>query len=180
MRPIIRPNGNTGISAEAFKGAFSKLAAGVAIIGFARDGRNHGFTATSLTPVSVEPPIALFCVGNSNESRPYLERRTVVGISILSKIQSELSSRFAGKTAAERYAGVATVDRTPGVPLLAGAIACIEATITGLIPAGDHTIYLCEVNWAQADPEGSPLLYFARRYHQLQSLSQPDAGVNKR
>jgi flavin reductase (DIM6/NTAB) family NADH-FMN oxidoreductase RutF/NAD(P)H-dependent FMN reductase len=171
----MRPNGAVGVSPDTFKGAFSRLAAGVAVIGFERDGRYHGFTATSLTPVSVEPPIALFCVGNSNDSHPHLKHHTPVGISILSKAQSDLSSRFSAKVAADRYAGVPTIERTPGIPLLSGAVACLEATITDVIPTGDHTIYLCQVNWAQTDQGGSPLLYYSREYCQLRSLSPPDA-----
>jgi flavin reductase (DIM6/NTAB) family NADH-FMN oxidoreductase RutF/NAD(P)H-dependent FMN reductase len=159
------------ITPDAFKNAFSKLAAGVTVIAFDRDGRKHGFTATSLTPVSVDPPMALFCVGNGNDSHAHLKVQTAVGISILSKAQAELSGRFAGKTGAERYAGVATIERTPGIPLLSGAVAVMEGTITSTVPAGDHTIYLCQLNWAHADPDGVPLLYYARHYHKLAPLS---------
>jgi flavin reductase (DIM6/NTAB) family NADH-FMN oxidoreductase RutF/NAD(P)H-dependent FMN reductase len=171
----MRAGDSAALSPETFKAVFSRLASGVAVIGFDREGRKHGFTATSLTPVSVEPPMALFCVGNGNESRGHLKLHTSVGISILSKAQSELSNRFAGKAASDRYAGVATVEHASGVSLLSGAIACMEGTIARLIPAGDHTIYLCQVSWAHAEPEGTPLLYFSRQYHQLASLPQVDA-----
>ena len=49
----------------------------------------------------------------------------------------------------------------------------MEGTITNLIPAGDHTIYLCQVTWAHADRDGAPLLFFSRHYHQLAPLPGP-------
>jgi flavin reductase (DIM6/NTAB) family NADH-FMN oxidoreductase RutF len=167
----MRAGGAATVSAETFKAVFSRHAAGVAVIGFDREGQKHGFTATTLTPVSAEPPILLFCVGKTNESHGRLKAHTPVGISILSEDQTELSTRFASKRAAERYAGIATTPSQSGVPLLAGAIAYIEGTITTLIPAGDHTLYLCQVHWARAEARGAPLLYFSRHYHQLAPLS---------
>jgi flavin reductase (DIM6/NTAB) family NADH-FMN oxidoreductase RutF len=159
------------VPAETFRAVFSRHAAGVAIIGFDRGGKSHGFTATSLTPVSAEPPLLLFCVGKTNESHEHLKAGTQIGISILSEDQAELSASFAAKRVAGRFGGVATIESQSGVPLLAGAIAFIEGAVTTLIPAGDHTLYLCEVRRARAEAHGAPLLYCARRYRRLAPLS---------
>lgn len=158
------------IIASDFKSVFSQLASGVTVITFYRQGRRHGFTATSLTPVSMAPPIALFCVGRSNDSHSHLSKKMPIGISILSIGQSEVSNRFATRTASERCEGIDTIEKTPGVPLLAGAIAILEGTIANLIPAGDHTVCLCDLERAEIHNDEAPLLYYSRNYHSLVPL----------
>jgi flavin reductase ActVB len=162
------------LTPEIFKTVFSRLASGVTVVTFHREGQKHGFTATSLTPVSMEPPIALFCVGRANESHGHLAVGTPVGISILSAAQTEVSNRFASKAGPDGYHDMETIENTPGIPLLPGAVAMIEGAITNLIPAGDHTIYLCQLNWAQSDPDGVPLLYYGRHYHGLGPLPRAE------
>src|SRR5258708_4622775 len=103
------PQSNTQVSAcsvTQFKEAFSGLASGVSIITFDVEGHLHGFTATSLTPVSMTPPLALFCVARSNTSHEHLTKGTVIGISILAADQSEMSNLFAAKVRLGGYIDV--------------------------------------------------------------------------
>ena len=50
--------------------------------------------------------------------------------------------------------------------LLSGALAHIECRVVAAHDAGDHTIYVGEVDSAEA-ADGRPLLFFRGRYHQL-------------
>ena len=150
-----------------FKSVFSRLASSISVITFDVAGNLHGFTATSLTPVSLEPPVALFCVGNKNQSHAHLRHGMVVGISILASDQKELSGRFAGKAEPGTYADVATLPLKSGAHSLEGAVAGLSGTITKLIPVGDHTIYLCKLTASRIEPAGEPLLYYARDYRLL-------------
>jgi flavin reductase (DIM6/NTAB) family NADH-FMN oxidoreductase RutF len=159
------------MSAEDFKKAFRQLAAGVSVVTFRRGGRLHGFTATSVASVSMNPPLALFCVARENQSYPHLDVGTPVGFSILSAARRDLSERFAAKAGAEGYDDVELVNRASRVPLLAGAIGHIEGAVAMLIPAGDHVIVLCDLAAARSAPSGFPLLYWQRGYHALAPLS---------
>lgn len=159
------------LPATAFRNLFAQQASSVSVVTFYVEeagGRHlHGFTATSVTPVSMDPPLALFCIGNQNRSARHLARDSRIGISFLAADQSELSARFAAKSELGGYADVEIFEDKAGVPLLKGAVANVEGAIKDLIPAGDHTIYLCRLGPAVLIPGGRPLLYHARTYHTL-------------
>jgi flavin reductase (DIM6/NTAB) family NADH-FMN oxidoreductase RutF len=53
-----------------------------------------------------------------------------------------------------------------GAPVLEGALAQVVARVVEAHPAGDHTLFLGEVEHL-AYREGRPLLYYAGRYARL-------------
>lgn len=152
---------------RAFKDVFSQLASGVCVVTFWRDGRLHGFTATSVTPVSISPLRVLFCVSQTSESGSCLTSGSVIGISILNAEQRALSDRFASKVALGAYDDVRVADGAQQAPLLHGALGHITAVVVDMIPSGDHAIALCDVTSAHAESDGTPLLYCRRTYHSL-------------
>jgi flavin reductase (DIM6/NTAB) family NADH-FMN oxidoreductase RutF len=152
---------------RTFKEVFSQLASGVCVVTFWRGGRLHGFTATSVTSVSLKPLRVLFCVSRASESHSCLAPGSEIGISILKAEQRALSDRFASKVAFGAYDDVRVADRTQRAPLLDGALGHITALVGEMIPSGDHTIVLCDVTSAHAESDGAPLLYCRRTYHSL-------------
>jgi flavin reductase (DIM6/NTAB) family NADH-FMN oxidoreductase RutF len=150
-----------------FKEVFSRLASGVCVVTFWRGGRLHGFTATSVTSVSLRPLRVLFCVSRTSESHACLTYGSVVGISILDAGQRALSDRFASKVAFGAYDDVRIADRAQQAPLLEGALGHVTAVVVDMIPSGDHAIVLCDVTSAHAESDGTPLLYCRRTYHSL-------------
>lgn len=156
---------------ENFRIAFRQLAAGVSVVTFWRDGCLHGFTATSVTSVSLSPPLALFCVGRQNRSYAHLRVGTPIGISILSADQQHLSDRFAAKAGSQGYDDIETLEYAARAPLIAGAISHLEGTVAMLIPAGDHVVVLCDLAEARTHTCSQPLLYWRRGYHAIAPLS---------
>lgn len=167
MEAAAASNKSAGDLTHAFKSVFSQLASGVCVVTFWRDGQLHGFTATSVTSVSLQPPRVLFCLAQSSRSYTSLAAGTCVGISILSAEQQQLSDRFARKLAPGSYDDVAIVAPADRAPLIAGALGHLAADIVDLIPSGDHAIVLCDIVAAQVADGGAPLLYHARNYHTL-------------
>jgi flavin reductase len=151
----------------AFKEVFSQLASGVCVVTFWRGGRLHGFTATSVTSVSLRPPRVLFCVAQASESHSCLEPGFALGISILNHEQRALSDRFARKVEHGGYDDIRIAGSSQSAPLLEGALGHITVTVAEMIPSGDHTIVLCDVTSAHAESDGVPLLYCRRNYHSL-------------
>jgi flavin reductase (DIM6/NTAB) family NADH-FMN oxidoreductase RutF len=150
-----------------FKEVFSQLASGVCVVTLWRGGRIHGFTATSVTSVSMSPLRVLFCLSQASESHSCLSAGTAIGISILNAEQRTLSDRFASKVGFGAYDDVRIAEKDQQAPLLEGALGHITATVVDMIPSGDHTIVLCDVLTAQAASNGIPLLYCRRTYHSL-------------
>ncbi|MEZ5840848.1 MAG: flavin reductase family protein [Hyphomicrobiales bacterium] len=77
-------------------------------IATARDetGRMAGITLSSLTSVSLEPPLLLWCLRATSHSRPVFDRSSHFALNLLSDDQTELCERFGRPFAGDRFAGI--------------------------------------------------------------------------
>jgi flavin reductase (DIM6/NTAB) family NADH-FMN oxidoreductase RutF len=156
-------------SGDLLRSVFRRHAAGVAVITArgGRDGGPAGFTATSLTSISAEPPLVSFGVGTGSSSWPAVAEAGHVGVHILGEHQRELATRFA-RHGADRFAAPTAWHEGPeGVPLLDGVLAWLVCRIVARVPAGDHRLVLAEVVAGDPAGEGRPLLYHQGSYNAL-------------
>ncbi|WP_149182872.1 flavin reductase family protein [Streptomyces sp. TRM49041] len=157
---------------ELLRSAFRRHASGVAVITAPGDpahgGRPVGFTASSLTSVSAEPPLVSFGIGTSSSSWPAVSTATHVGVHVLGEDQRDLAATFA-RSGADRFAAPTRWTPGPGgVPVLDGVLAWLVCRVVGRVPAGDHRIVVAEV--VAGDPAaeaGRPLLYHHGRFNAL-------------
>jgi flavin reductase (DIM6/NTAB) family NADH-FMN oxidoreductase RutF len=148
-------------------GAF---ATGVTIITVDLDGEVHGMTANAFASVSLDPLLLLVCVDHSARTHAHLHARKRFGINILAESQRVISEYYAQPASvheqAEAEAG-ARFDRTPqGTPILHGALAYLECRLKSAQDAGDHTIFIAEVEEVVVR-EGEPLLFFRGKYRRM-------------
>ncbi len=151
------------IDAELFKRVLGSFASGVTVV-TTRDGggQPRGMTVSAFSSVSLDPPLVLVCIDLKAESHPDLRAAGRFAINILGEGQHELSRRFAAK-GVDRFAGVPVRPGVTGLPLLEGALGVLECRVVGEHPAGDHTIFIGEVEAAAVESEG-PLLHFRGSY----------------
>ncbi|MEU9588879.1 flavin reductase family protein [Streptomyces sp. NPDC048219] len=163
---LAAPRTATG-SGDLLRSVFRRHAAGVAVITAHGDAGPVGFTATSLTSVSAEPPLLSFGIGTGSSSWPTVAEAEHVGVHLLGEHQQELAATFA-RSGADRF-GAPTVWREGpgGVPLLDGVLAWLVCRVVGRVPAGDHRIVLAEVLAGDPSGAGSPLLYHQGRFNGL-------------
>lgn len=154
-------------SPQLLRSVFRRHAAGVAVITARGDAGPVGFTATSLTSVSAEPPLLSFGVGTGGSSWPAIAATDHVGVHILGEHQEELAATFA-RSGADRF-GAPTVWREgpEGVPVLDGVLAWMVCRVVTRVPAGDHRIVLAEVVLGDPTGVGRPLLYHQGRFGAL-------------
>ncbi|MFC9278452.1 flavin reductase family protein [Streptomyces collinus] len=154
-------------SPDLLRATFRRHAAGVAVITAAGARGPVGFTATSLTSVSAEPPMVSFGIGTGASSWPAVAGTEHVGIHILGEHQQDLAATFA-RSGADRF-GAATAWREGphGVPVLDDVPAWLVCRIAGRVPAGDHRIVLAEVVLGDSTGAGRPLLYHQGRFNGL-------------
>ncbi|MFJ7150229.1 flavin reductase family protein [Streptomyces sp. NPDC100445] len=151
-------------SPDLLRSTFRRHAAGVAVITARGAAGPVGFTATSLTSVSAEPPLVSFGIGTSASSWPTVAEADHVGVHILGEHQSELAATFA-RSGADRFgAPTAWRDGPEGVPVLDDVLAWLVCRVVGRIPAGDHRIVLAEVVLGDPSGSGRPLLYHQGRF----------------
>jgi flavin reductase (DIM6/NTAB) family NADH-FMN oxidoreductase RutF len=155
------------IDSETFRSVLGRFASGVTIV-TARDdaGEDHGMTVSAFCSLSLQPPLLLLCVDHDASMHGLLLRHPRFGVSILSSSQEAYSRRFAADES-NRFDGIAYVRGDSGVVLLEEALAHLECAVRDHHDAGDHTLFIAEVERAEAR-HGRPLLYYRGGYAQLE------------
>ncbi|MFD5007518.1 flavin reductase family protein [Streptomyces mutabilis] len=154
-------------TADLLRSVFRRHAAGVAVITARGDAGPVGFTATSLTSVSTEPPLLSFGIGTGSSSWPTVCEAEYVGVHVLGEHQQDLATTFA-RSGADRFAAPTAWREGPeGVPVLDGVLAWLVCRVAARVPAGDHRVVLAEVLLGDPAGAGRPLLYHQGRYSGL-------------
>jgi flavin reductase len=170
------------LNASDFRKAMGCFATGVTIITVdvegepQRDSRGrshreaHGMTANAFVSVSLDPPLVLVCVDATTRTHAHLHARQRFGVNVLSEQQQAISEYYANPERdhlhAEAEAG-AKFDRTRhGTPVLRGALAYLECRLHSAQDAGDHTIFIAEVEDVVVR-SGNPLLFFRGKYRKV-------------
>ena len=133
-------------------------------------GGVHGMTANAFASVSLDPPLVLVCVDHTTRTHAHLHARKRFGINVLGENQRAISEYYARPERdlehAEAKAG-ARFDRTKhGTPMLHGALAYLECRLHSAEVAGDHTIFIAEVEDVVVR-DGEPLLFFRGKYRKV-------------
>lgn len=153
---------------SAYRNALGQYVTGVAVITTrAPDGRRVGITATSFTSVSLDPPLVSWCPSKTATHLAEMEIATHFAVNVLAADQEHLSTQFAARTqeatAQDKFAGVDLIEGIGGPPLIDGAVAHFQCRTVRRIDAGDHLIFLGEVEHYHAQG-GDPLLFHRGRY----------------
>jgi flavin reductase (DIM6/NTAB) family NADH-FMN oxidoreductase RutF len=158
------------LSPFEFRKALGHFTTGVTVITVEREpGKIHGMTANSFTSVSLDPMLILVCVDKSAKMLHLLEKKKRFGISILKAGQEAISEYFAKRehsVEAEQRLGIHFRPTPSGAPVIDGTLLQMGCTVVGAHVAGDHTIFVGEVEDAEVH-EGEPLLYFRGEYRRI-------------
>ncbi|MER7893462.1 flavin reductase family protein [Micromonospora sp. NPDC094482] len=123
-----------------------------------------GFTATSFTSVSLDPPLVSFCLDVTSSSWPVLDRAEHVAVHLLGAGQRQAARVFATR-GIDRFAAYPHWVTGPfGVPLLEGVLARLFCRVVHRVPAGDHTVVIAEPLALGDGGEGDPLVYHQGGY----------------
>src|SRR5580698_10139912 len=157
------------LNASDFRKAMGCFATGVTVITVDQDGEVHGMTANAFTSVSLDPVLVLVCVDHRARTHAHLHKRKRFGVNVLRSDQLTISEYYARSAETHQHpeAAGARFDRTPqGTPVLHGALAYLECRLHSAQPAGDHTIFIAEVEDVVVR-EGEPLLFFRGKYRKV-------------
>ncbi len=152
---------------EQFRQAMGAFATGVTVITLDDNGEVHGMTANAFASVSLYPQMVLVCVDQKAVTHAHMHARKRFGINVLSELQTAISEHYAdperNSTGAER-AGARFERTSQATPVLQGALAYLECRLQDARDAGDHTIFIAEVEDVVVR-QGNPLLFFGSDYH---------------
>jgi len=164
------------VTPQEFRAALGRFASGITVVTVkTAEGEVHGMTASSFCSVSLRPPLVLVCIDHLAETYLHVRESGRFGVSILREEQESLSEFFAdperNPDAARRLA-IHYSQMKSGTPVVADTLANLDCTVVRAHLAGDHTIFVAEVQEV-AVAEGVPLVYFRGRYAATQ-LPQGD------
>lgn len=156
-----------GISPERFKKIFRNHPAGVVVVTVDAGRGPAGFTATSLTSLSLEPPLVSFGIGAAASSWPHVEQARSVVVNFLGADQEHLARTFAA-SGVDRFAEPTRWRRLPaGDPVLDGVTGWLRLDVEQVVPAGDHRIVIGRVQDSWAGGAAGPLLFHNGGYLSL-------------
>lgn len=156
------------ITADELRQVMRQWTTGVAIISTEYQGNYHGMTVNSFTSVSVEPPIVIVSLANLTRTCELVKKSQILGITILSSAQRDISDRFAGKIAENenRFEGLNTFFLESLCPLILGGIAWMDCAIINKVSLENSTLFIAEVLVAKIG-SGDPLLHHNHDYYRL-------------
>ncbi len=154
------------MDAREFRNTLGRFATGVTVVTVRDDantatgsGEVRGVTANAFMSVSLSPPLVLVSIAKKAKIHALLLTEARYGVSVLREDQEALSNHFAGMPSEPNPA----FTELSGFPLLAGALAHLVCRTVNRQAAGDHTLFIAEVE-ALRYVEGRPLLYFGGKY----------------
>ncbi len=154
-------------SPPTLRAAMRQLAGGVSLISVGAEEARRGFTATSVSSLTLEPPCVLVCVNRKVSALPTILNRRCFGVSVLAEHHQHLAVRFSGITGvsgAARFAEGRWFDAPSGVPLLQDSLAAVACDLEETIERHSHLILIGAVTHVHAGTPGAPLLYAQGSY----------------
>jgi flavin reductase (DIM6/NTAB) family NADH-FMN oxidoreductase RutF len=153
--------------AREYRHALGRFPTGVAFVAARTPGGEAaGLLINSFTSVSLAPPMVLWCLGLAARSRPIFAAASCFAVSILSEDQRSLLGDLA-RPLERRLQGVPLRDGFGGAPIIENAAAVFECTIATVTRAGDHEVYLGQVEHFERRDD-TPLAYLAGQYGRVQ------------
>ena len=161
-------SGSSAFDSRAFRQALGCFATGITVVTtLDGGGQPVGVTINSFASVSLDPPLVLFSLGRSAQTFDVFAAAGTFVVNVLSDDQRELSARFSGRTAGERWAGVDSARWDTGCPILSGCLANLECDKVATHDGGDHVILVGRVRRLAYRQDGQPLLYYRGVYAEL-------------
>ena len=159
-------DGETDLQAT-FRDVMADVATPVCVVTALFEDGPHGTTVSAFASLSMNPPMVLVSLHRTSGLLAVIRLTMRFGVNILASEQEALSRRFSAVESTHRFDGLGYERGESGVVLLDDALAHVECRRVAQYEAGDHTLFLGEVERAEAR-DARPLLYYRGGYAQLE------------
>jgi 3-hydroxy-9,10-secoandrosta-1,3,5(10)-triene-9,17-dione monooxygenase reductase component len=141
-------------------------ATGASIVTAMWEGEPHGLAVNSLTSVSLDPPLILFCPGKRSETWPAIRDAGHFVVNILADGQDHICRTFSRK-GIDRFAEIGWRETPTGAPVLHDVLAYLECEIEQIHDGGDHYVTLGRVVDLGVLDGTPPLVFYRGAFHRL-------------
>ncbi|HEY5852560.1 MAG TPA: flavin reductase family protein [Aldersonia sp.] len=121
------------------------------------DGAPDGMAASSLVPVSIDPPLVSFCVQSRSRTWPRMRAGARLGVSVLARSQRSACTDLARRDG-DRFAHLPWSAHEHGAVFINGAAAYFSCVVESEMVAGDHVLVLLRVVLGSLTGE-SPIIF---------------------
>lgn len=155
-----------GVAPAVFRAVMRHHAKGVAVITAAADAP-VGFCATSLSSVSLDPPLVSFTSGLGTASWAAMKTARHVMAHLLAEEQEDLARAFARPGPAKFGPATRWHRDALGLPVLDHALAWLLLAPVTVVPVADHALVIAQVLTATHTSGARPLIHHAGRFTHL-------------
>jgi flavin reductase len=158
------------LTKEEYRRLIGCFATGVTIITMAHGDEVRGMTANAVTSLSLEPLLLLVCVDKRTITHQFLEDCRSFAVNILAEDQEQVSRALASRDSedARRLVGYRYRPGRTGAPILDDCLAYVECRVTEVLPGGDHSIFIGQVEGGEVLRDVPPLIFYRGRYGRLE------------
>lgn len=153
--------------------SMGRFSTGVAVVS-ADDGTGapSAMTISSLTSISLEPPILLISLTRGSRTTDAVESSGRFAVSVLSSRQEALARRFATRGGA-RFEGMHVDRGRSGLPLIPDALTQLECRVCTVHDVGDHRVLYGEVTTMRWR-DGTGLVFYSGRFGDFQDFGHDE------
>jgi len=154
------------MTGEELREVMRRFPAPVAVVTTEVDGERFGLTVGSLVSLSLEPQFVGISIGKDSSSHEPIRRAGGWAVSLLAGSQAQVAQHFArsGIPPVALWIGVEVRDGSRG-PLVEGALGWLECRTASVHEAGDHTVFVGEVESIELGAAVEGLVYRGGEYH---------------
>lgn len=163
----------TAVSREEFTALFRGHPGGVAVITAHGAEGPVALTASSVSSVSVEPPLLIFSVSTTSSAAPAISAAETIVVHLLDADDLDLA-RLGATSGIDRFADRDSWTRlATGEPVFLGVRAWVRCSVVSRMDAGSSTVIAAHALQASIERHvevGEPanaLVYHNRRWHRL-------------
>ena len=155
---------DNAFNSAAYRKTLGGFGTGVALAAaYDSQGRAHGMIVNSLTSVSLDPPIVLWCLASSSSAFGIYTNCSAFSLNILAADFEDHVPRFAAS--GDRIIPDDLVETmTTGAPVLAGAVAVLDCRLRSRQSEGDHEVIFGDVAAYRSAPQADALGFFRGRF----------------
>ena len=154
------------MTGEELREVMRRFPAPVAVVTAELEGERFGLTVGSLVSLSLRPPLVGISIGKESSSYEPIRRAGGWAVSLLTGSQADVAQHFArsGIPPVALWVGVTVRDGARG-PLLDEALGWLECRTVSEHDAGDHTVFVGEVESIELGANTEGLVYKGGTFH---------------
>jgi flavin reductase (DIM6/NTAB) family NADH-FMN oxidoreductase RutF len=135
------------IEKEMFRQVMGRFATGVTVVTTKSNDVLAGLTVNAFCSVSLNPPLVLICVDNRSNTLDLLRESKKFAVNMLTAEQKDFGRGFATSSPErfEHFCHASHHIAVTGAPIIDNVLAFIDARIVEEYLAGDHTIFIGQV-----------------------------------